>query len=60
MILKEENTTRNVWPLGLIVDTELDAQGFVRTVMVKTKEAVYKRPISYWPKKFSNNYVNFL
>ena len=46
VILKEENTPRNVWPLGLIVDTEPDAQGFVRTVMVKTNEAVYKTPIS--------------
>ncbi|XP_028415683.1 uncharacterized protein LOC114539211 [Dendronephthya gigantea] len=46
VILKEENTPRNVWPLSLVVDTEPDSQGFVRTVMIKAKETVYKRPIS--------------
>ena len=46
VILKEENTPRNVWHFGVIVDTEPDSQGFVRTVMVKTEKTVYRRPIS--------------
>ncbi len=46
VILREENAPRNMWPLGLVVDTEPDSRGFVRTVIVKTKENVYKRPVS--------------
>ena len=46
MILREENAPRNMWPLGLVVHTEPDSRGFVRTVIVKTKENVYKRPVS--------------
>ncbi|XP_028408116.1 uncharacterized protein LOC114530710 [Dendronephthya gigantea] len=46
VILKEENTPRNVWPLGLVVDTQPDSKGFVRTVIVRTKDAEYRRPIT--------------
>jgi hypothetical protein len=33
VILREENAPRNMWPLGLVVDTEPDSRGFVRTVL---------------------------
>ena len=46
VILRDENTPRNVWPSGLVVQIELDAQGFVRTVVVQTQESEHKRPVS--------------
>ena len=46
VILRDENTPRNVWPLGLVVQIEPDAQGFVRTVVVQKQESKYKRPVS--------------
>lgn len=42
VILKDENTPRIVWPLGLVVQIEPDAQGLVRTVLVQTLQTEYK------------------
>ena len=41
VILKEESAPRNVWPLGLVVQTLPDKQGFVRSVVVRTSLFCY-------------------
>ena len=40
-----ENSHRNSWPLGRVVDVLPDKKGFVRRVKVKVKSTVYERPI---------------
>ena len=46
VILREENVRRNVWPLGIVIKTEPDQQGFVRSVIVKTQESSLRRPVN--------------
>ena len=45
VILKEEPVPRNVWPLGLVVQREPDKQGLVRSVVVRTHGANFRRPV---------------
>ena len=40
-----EASHRNSWPVGRIVETFPDKRGFVRRVRVRTKSAVYERPV---------------
>ena len=46
VILREENVRRNVWPLGIVIQTEPDQQGFARSVIVKTQESSLRRPVN--------------
>ena len=40
-----ENTPRNVWPLGRVMDCVRDKKGLVRVVKIKTGSSTYERPI---------------
>ena len=40
-----ENTPRSLWPLGLVLSVSPSKDGLVRSVEVKTKSTVLKRPI---------------
>ena len=44
VLIKDDNMARNLWPLGLIVDTFPGSDGLVRSVIVKTKGGIYERP----------------
>ncbi|XP_070546549.1 uncharacterized protein [Ptychodera flava] len=44
VLVKDENTARNVWPLGRVIKIMPDGKGLVRRVMVKTKNSVLERP----------------
>ena len=46
MIIREENVPRNAWSLALVVQVEQDAEGLVRSVVVKTRETTLRRPIN--------------
>ena len=46
VLLMDENTPRNIWPLGLVVDVTLGRDGLVRSVKVKTKSTYLVRPIT--------------
>ncbi|XP_014663229.1 PREDICTED: uncharacterized protein LOC106805948 [Priapulus caudatus] len=46
VIVSQDNTPRNQWPLGLIIDAHLGADGLVRAVEVRTASGTYERPIS--------------
>ena len=45
VLVSTEAWHRNSWPLGRIVETFPDKRGFVRQVRVRTKSAVYERPV---------------
>ena len=44
VLVSHENTLRNKWPLGLIVDTYPGNDGHVRSVRVKTQSGCLHRP----------------
>ncbi len=46
VVLKDGNIFPTQWPIAKIVDTNAGADGIVRVVMLKTKDGVYKRPIT--------------
>jgi hypothetical protein len=46
VIVSQDNTPRNQWPLGLIIHTHLGTDGLVRAVEVKTATGIYERPIT--------------
>ena len=45
VLLVNDKTPRGHWNLGRVLETYLGPDGLVRTVKVKTKDAVYVRPI---------------
>ncbi|XP_078371484.1 uncharacterized protein LOC144655144 [Oculina patagonica] len=45
VLVATEASHRNSWPLGRVVETFPDKRGFVRRVKVRTKSAVYERPV---------------
>ena len=46
VIIREENVPRNAWSLARVVRVEPDAQGLIRSVVVKTRETTLRRPIN--------------
>ena len=44
VLVKDENTARNVWPLGKIIQVMSDQKGAVRRVLVKMRSTVLERP----------------
>ena len=44
VLLVNDNTPRGHWNLGRVLETYPGSDGLVRTVKVKTKDAVYVRP----------------
>ena len=45
VLVMGETLHRNSWPLGRVVETFPDNRGFVRGLKVRTKSAVYERPV---------------
>ncbi len=46
VLVVDQSTPRNLWPIGRIVRVYPDKKGFVRSVDVKTKMTVLERPIN--------------
>ena len=46
VLIKDESSPRNCWPLGRIVEVEPDSNGQVRTVTVKTQNSQFRRPVN--------------
>ena len=46
VLLKQENTPRNVWPMVRITSTKPYSEGLVRSVVLKTSTTELHRPIS--------------
>ena len=46
VLMKDDNAARNDWPMGVITATEPDAEGFVRSAVVKTQNTELRRPVS--------------
>ena len=45
VLVSAENSPRNSWPLGRVVEVFADKKGLVRRTRVKVKGAVLERPI---------------
>tara|TARA_B110000881_G_scaffold142907_1_gene126249 strand:- start:157 stop:5301 length:5145 start_codon:yes stop_codon:yes gene_type:complete len=45
VLVMNESTPRNVWPMGKIIETMPASDGFVRQVRVRTKTSILRRPI---------------
>ena len=45
VLVMDERTPRNSWPLARIIDVYPDAKGLVRVVKIKTATSVLERPI---------------
>jgi hypothetical protein len=45
VLVKDETTPRNLWPLARVIETHPAKDGKVRSVVVKTKSTVLTRPI---------------
>ena len=45
MLVAVENSHRNLWPLGKVVDVFPDSKGLVRRAKVKVKSGVLERPV---------------
>ncbi|XP_064396444.1 uncharacterized protein LOC135343372 [Halichondria panicea] len=46
VVLKEDNLVTSQWPLARIMETNAGADGLVRVVTLKTKDGIYKRPVT--------------
>ena len=45
VVVASETSHHSSWPLGRIQEVFLDKRGFVRRAKVRTKSAVYERPV---------------
>ena len=45
-LIMEENTPRNVWPLGVITQVKEGRDGIVRSVCIRTKATTLVRPVT--------------
>ena len=46
VLIADDNLPRNTWPMGRIVDVFPGNDGLVRTVDVRAKNSVYRRPVA--------------
>ena len=46
VLVVEETTPRNLWPLGVILDVNVGRDGLVRSALVKTKNTELLRPVN--------------
>ena len=46
VLLKDENTPRYLWPLGLVVEVYKSDDDLVRSIKVKTKSSQFVRPVT--------------
>ena len=45
MLVAVENSHRNSWPLGKVVEVFPDSKGLVRRAKVKVKSGILERPV---------------
>ena len=45
MLVASETFARDKWPMGIIEDVEVDADGLVRTAVVRTSERKQRRDV---------------
>jgi hypothetical protein len=46
VLLIDDNDSRCSWPMGLVTGAERGSRGLTRAVEVRTKNGLFKRPIS--------------
>ena len=45
VLIKDESTPRNEWPMGVVTDVEPDTKGLVRSVKLRTRKTELRRPV---------------
>ena len=45
VLLKDDHSPRNVWPMGRVIETEQDSKGLVRSILLKTQTTELRRPV---------------
>lgn len=45
VLVKDDHSPRNIWPMGRVIKTEPDKNGFVRSVQLKTQTSELRRPV---------------
>ena len=45
VLIKDESTPRNQWPMGVVTDVEPDTKGLVRSVKLSTRKTELWRPV---------------
>ena len=45
VLIKNESTPRNEWPMGVVTDVEPDTNGLVRSVKLRTRQPEVRRPV---------------
>ena len=46
VLLVDENTPRNLWPLGIVLEVTEGRDGLVRSVRIRTQSTVLIRPVT--------------
>ena len=46
VLIKDESTSRNEWPMGVVTDVEPDTKGLVRSVKLRTRKTEIRRPVN--------------
>ena len=46
VLIKDESTPRNEWPMGVVTDVEPDTKGLVRGVKLRTRNTELRRPVN--------------
>ena len=46
VLLKDDHSPRNVWPMGRVIETEPDSKGIVRSILLKTQTMELRRPVN--------------
>ena len=45
VLIKDESTPRNEWPMDVVTDVEPDTKGLVRSVKLRTRKTELWRPV---------------
>ena len=46
LLIKDESTPRNEWPMAVLTDVEPDTKGLVRSVELRTRNTELRRPVN--------------
>jgi hypothetical protein len=55
VLIKDENTARNDWPMARVVNVRQDSKGFVRSATLKLSFSTQERPIDKLVLLMENN-----
>lgn len=45
VLIADDNLSRNIWPRGIVLETNPGKDGIIRSAVVKSKDKIFKRPV---------------